>query len=62
MRQIGMLLAAVLSLSNATFAAESQAPSSAPELQTPSDYILLTVVLRHDQSRTLDDINKHLDA
>lgn len=30
--------------------------------QTPADYILLTVVLKHDQSKTLEDINKELEA
>ena len=38
--------------------AQQSAPGPAA---TPSDYILLTVILRHDQSKTLDEINAQLD-
>jgi hypothetical protein len=41
----------------------AQAPQTqAPPAQSasPSDTILLTIFLRHDQSKTLDEINKHL--
>jgi len=40
--------------------AEQPAPPSATT--TPSDYILLTVFLKHDQSKTLDEINAQLEA
>ena len=62
MRYLAMLLAAALSIPLSTFAAESQPPTSTPGAQTPADYILLTVVLRHDQSRTFEEIGKHLDS
>jgi hypothetical protein len=39
--------------------AEQPAPPSA---RTPGDYILLTVFLKHDQSKTLDEINAQLEA
>jgi hypothetical protein len=34
----------------------AQAPST-----SPADYVLVTVVLKHDQSRNLDEITKLLD-
>jgi hypothetical protein len=34
--------------------------SSPPGASSPSDAILLTIFLRHDQSKTLDEINEHL--
>ena len=43
----------------------AQAPgaqASSPQAGTPSDYILLTVFLKHDQSKTLEEINAELDA
>jgi hypothetical protein len=33
-------------------------PSGPPPVKTPADYILLTVMLRHDQSKNLDEINR----
>jgi uncharacterized protein with GYD domain len=36
--------------------------SAAPQATTPGDYILLTVFLKHDQSKTLDEINQQLKA
>jgi hypothetical protein len=62
MRHIAMFLAAVLWFPLSTLAAEPQAPNPTPGSQTPADYILRTVVLRHDQSRTFEDIVKHLDT
>ena len=38
----------------------AQAP--APGSASPADHILLTVFLKHDQSKTLDEINKELEA
>ena len=62
MGYVAIVVAALLSVSLSTSAAEPQAPSPAPGLQTPADYILLTVVLRHDQSRTFEEIGKQLDV
>ena len=62
MGYMAIFVAALLSVSLSTYAAEPQPPSPAPGLQTPSDYILLTVVLRHDQSRTFEEIGKQLDV
>ena len=50
-----MVFFAVLAI--ATPAAAQQAPPG--PAATPADYILLTVILRHDQSKTLDEINRH---
>jgi hypothetical protein len=36
-----------------------QPPSPAA---TPADYILLTVIMRHDQSKNLDEINRLQDG
>lgn len=41
--------------------AASPAPASDPA-SSPADSILLTIFLRHDQSKTLDQINAHLDS
>jgi hypothetical protein len=40
-----------------------QMPVNAQQPATPSatDYVLVTVVLRHDQSRNLEEITKYLD-
>ena len=38
---------------------QAQAPTTAPEQAAPGT-MLLTVFLRHDQSKTLDEINAHL--
>lgn len=62
MRYIAILLAALLSVPLSTSAADPQSPNPTPGSQTPANYILLTVVLRHDQSRTFEEIVKHLDA
>ena len=39
--------------------ASAQTPVAAPSV--PPDTIMLTVFLRHDQSKTLDEINAHLE-
>jgi len=40
----------------------AQAPAtSAPPANASTNTILLTIFLRHDQSKTLDEINAHLD-
>jgi uncharacterized protein with GYD domain len=36
--------------------------SAAPQATPPGDYILLTVFLKHDQSKTLEEINQQLEA
>ncbi|WP_342673968.1 hypothetical protein [Chondromyces crocatus] len=38
-----------------------RAASMGPSVEMPSDAILLTIFLRHDQTKTLDQINAHLD-
>ena len=38
----------------------AQAPAPGPA--SPSDHILLTIFLKHDQSKTLDEINKELET
>lgn len=48
-RYVALLTLCVLALSGTAVA------------QSPTDYILLTVVLKHDQSKTLDEINKELE-
>ena len=62
MRYFAMMLTAALLCPLPTSAAEPQQTSPSGQAQTPSDYILLTVFLRHDQSRTLEEILKHLDS
>ena len=37
----------------------AQAPAPGPA--SPADYILLTIFLKHDQSKTLEEINQQLD-
>ena len=49
----------VLALLTSGSAAPAQPPPSSPT--SPSDYVLLTVFLRHDQSKTLEEINQQLD-
>jgi hypothetical protein len=43
-------------------AAAQAAPTPAPSLALPADHVLVTVILRHDQSLSLDEINKKVDA
>jgi hypothetical protein len=61
MRYFAMLFTAALVFSLGASAADSQQTNAPPQTQTPSDYILLTVFLRHDQSRTFEEILKRLD-
>jgi len=42
-------------------AATGSAAAQSPPAPSPADHILLTIFLRHDQSKTLDEINKELD-
>jgi hypothetical protein len=51
---ISLLASAFLSVAGA--AAQDEPQST----ELPKDYILLTVFLKHDQSKTLDQINKEL--
>ena len=46
----------LLSLVALAAPAAAQAPPPGPAA-TPSDYILLTVIMRHDQTKNLDEIN-----
>jgi hypothetical protein len=62
MRYFAMILTAALLFPLTTSAADPQQASPSPQTQAPADYILLTVFLRHDQSRTLEEILKHLDS
>ena len=62
MRYVAMMFAAALLVPFPTSAAEPQQTNPSTQLQTPADYILLTVFLRHDQSRTFEEIGKHLDS
>jgi hypothetical protein len=61
MRYFAMILTAALAFSLPTSAADPQQADAPPQTQTPGDYILLTVFLRHDQSRTFEEILKRLD-
>ena len=50
-------------LSHAAQGAQPHTPSTTPaSLALPADYVLVTVILRHDQSLSLDEINKKVDA
>ena len=49
----------ILAVLSSGSVAPAQQPPSAPTLA--ADHILLTVFLRHDQSKTLEEINKELD-
>ena len=42
--------------------AEPAAPAPVPSAASPADYILLTVILRQDQSKNLDDLNREMEA
>jgi hypothetical protein len=57
---LALLVAAVL-VTPFTPAASLAQPSAPPGGSAPGDYILLTIFLRHDQSKTLDEINQQLD-
>ncbi len=49
----------ILAVLSSGSVAPAQQPAPAPTL--PADYVLLTVFLRHDQSKTLAEINQQLD-
>ena len=54
--------ATLLTVLAVLLAAPAAARQPAPQTGTPpADYILLTVFLKHDQSKTLDEINAELD-
>jgi hypothetical protein len=55
---IRFALSLMLALAIAT-PASAQAPAAPPgPAATPSDYVLVTIIMKHDQSKTLDEINK----
>lgn len=57
-RALLVVLAAVMFLGHAV----AQQPSAPPgPAATPSDYVLLTIIMRHDQSKNLDEIGKLQD-
>ena len=60
MRKLALLTVA-LGLAVAPLPALAQAPAAA-STATPSDYILLTVFFRHDQTKNLDELNKIQEA
>ena len=66
MRRLIALLSFALSVAPFAGAAEPQAaaPSQAGQasLALPSDYVLITVLLRHDQSLSLDELNKKMEG
>ncbi|HVH80069.1 MAG TPA: hypothetical protein VM782_11805 [Stellaceae bacterium] len=61
LRIVGFVLAMVISfaIGGADNSLAQSAPSTA-SASSPSEAILLTIFLRHDQSKTLDEINQHL--
>ena len=61
MRYFVMIFIAAFFCSPPTSAADPQQANAPAQTQSPSDYILLTVFLRHDQSRTFEEILKRLD-
>jgi hypothetical protein len=58
-RPHGMAMAALLAVLTSSSVAPAQQTSAAPT--SPADHILLTVFLRHDQTKTLEEINQQLD-
>jgi hypothetical protein len=63
---VGVLLAALLAALGAALGAPARAQTvpalPAPDAEAPPGTFLLTVFLRHDQSKTVDEINAHLKA
>lgn len=55
------VMALVSSLAVLTAASVAPAQQKAVAPSSPSDYVLLTVFLRHDQSMNLEEINQQLD-
>jgi hypothetical protein len=65
MRRTFALLSIALLFPALVVAAEPQTqapPPASASVQLPSEYMLVTVILRHDQSLSLDEINKKVDA
>lgn len=62
MRCIAILLVALMSFALSTSHAEPEASDPTLAAQSPANYILLTVVLRHYHSRTFEEIVEHLDT
>ena len=62
MKRLGLWLALAAFAFAQPAASQSPAPPSAPPppgpAATPSDYILLTVIMRHDQTMNLAELNK----
>ena len=61
LRIVGFVLAMVISFAiGGTDNSLAQSAPSTASASSPSEAILLTIFLRHDQSKTLDEINQHL--
>jgi len=60
MTRFATLVLSVLCLLALAGPALAQAPAPGPG--SPGDHILLTIFLKHDQSKTLDEINKELET
>lgn len=55
-RLVVLLAACTLALTGTAYAQQPPGPAA-----TPADYVLLTVIMKHDQSKNLDEINKLQD-
>jgi len=55
------MIACVSILTVLTSSSVAPAHQPAPGPTSPADHVLLTVFLRHDQSKTLEEINQQLD-
>jgi hypothetical protein len=60
LRPAALIVAAALAWSGAAGAQNVAAPSGGNAVATPDNAILLTIFLRHDQSRPLADLNAQL--
>jgi hypothetical protein len=58
-RRVIVACVSILALVSSGSAAPVQQPAPSPT--SPADYVLLTIFLRHDQSKTLEEINQQLD-
>jgi hypothetical protein len=56
-RFISAALLFIIVLSAQAIAQQAPVPAA-----TPADYILLTVIMKHDQSKNLDEINRLQDG
>lgn len=52
-RFVVVLIICIIAMAGVAAAQQPPGPAA-----TPADYILLTVIMKHDQSKTLDEINK----